>query len=128
MLSSGRIGQPVNVRLHWQFESGCQSLESAAITAAALADTVLTLELPEWTVRRNKSLDSAKGLLNLLGRDTRGRTLLITLASADSPELSLTVYGNHGVARLNGAHLIGTAERPPDWLADLEQTLCPSIP
>ena len=43
MIASGRVGQPVNVRIHWQFEPGVLSLETAAARSAALADAVLEL-------------------------------------------------------------------------------------
>jgi hypothetical protein len=123
MIASGRVGQPVNVRIHWQFEPGVLSLETAAARSAALADAVLELANPHWTIRRSQSADTDAALLNVLCLDDRGRTLLIALATTDSPEFSLTVYGNHGVATLKAATLTSGPDNSPAWLSSLERSI-----
>ncbi len=95
-VNSGRIGDPVNVRLHWQIEESTTDLTGAAIVAAGLADAVLSLANPGWRVRTR--VDGR--LLHILGRDDRGRTTLISLCAGDTSTLAVTVYGNHGVVRL----------------------------
>lgn len=123
-IDSDRIGEPVNVRLHWEFPAGTRSLKDAAETAVAIADTALALNAPEFRVRHA----AARGLLHLLCEDSRGRSALITLAEVPTPRFAMTVYGNHGVARIEES-VLSPPERkfltePPSWLQslwDLEQ-------
>lgn len=92
--ATGRIGEPVNVRLHCETESG-SSLTDTAVAAVGLVDSILRFSNPQWRCR------SASGeLLHVLARDDRGRSALITLCTGNQSTLALTVYGNHGVIRL----------------------------
>ena len=99
--SSGQVGQPVNVRLHWDVADDSTDLADAILAAATLADAALNLTATRWTVRR----DPHDRLLNALGVDDRGRTALLSACRASSEQLSLTVFGNHGVARIEQACL-----------------------
>ncbi|MFP6764129.1 MAG: hypothetical protein VB858_10935, partial [Planctomycetaceae bacterium] len=66
--------------------------------------------------------------LNVLGKDCHGRTLLVTVCQGAAPEFALTVFGNHGVLRLEHAGLDvslpearETAE--PEWRQGLLQAM-----
>jgi len=120
--SSGRIGEPVNVRLHWQTGKSTADLTGAAIAAAGLVDAVLRLMNPVWRVR--KGADGQ--LLHLLGRDDNGRTTLITLGAGDKSKLAVTVYGNHGVVRMDDSPVIEPVPQEPVnevWNASLKRTI-----
>lgn len=100
-IQAERIGVPVSVRLHWEFEEAPVDLRAVADSAIALADAALKFDEPVW---RERPQETGK-TLNLLGSDKRGRTALLTLVAASEPSISLTVYGNHGVVRLEDAVL-----------------------
>lgn len=96
VLESGRLGTPVNVRLHWEFSESEASLPAIATTAVAIADVALQLQQPAWRIRRH----SCGRTLNILGSDQQGRTLMISLVAKSSPQTAMTIFGNHGVVRL----------------------------
>ena len=98
-VSSGRIGTPVNVRIHWQFSS--LSLPAAAAVAVQLADAALSLEKPAWRVRTA----AKNSQVNVLGEDAGGKTVLISLVRGATPEFAVTVFGNHGTLKLEHARL-----------------------
>jgi hypothetical protein len=124
-VDSGRIGTPVNVRLHWQFsETG---VKHAALVAVRIADEALALEEPAWRVRASE-LEAAKGrILNVLGEDRRGRTLLATLCRGEANEFALTVFGNHGTLRLEHAGLDATSLDALDTEGNWRQSLVEAI-
>lgn len=98
-VSSGRIGTPVNVRIHWQF-SGVKP-SAAADVAVQLADAALSLDKPAWRVRTA----AENSQVNVLGEDAGGKTVLISLVRGSTPEFALTVFGNHGTLKLEHASL-----------------------
>jgi hypothetical protein len=97
VLETGRIGTPVNVRLHWEFSESAKLLQTVLTTAVAIADLALQLEEPVWRGRQHASGRT----LNLLGSDRRGRTLMITLVAEATSQTALTIFGNHGIVRLD---------------------------
>ena len=99
--TSGQVGETVNVRIHWDVADAERELANAITAAATLADAVLSLTETRWTVRR----DANGLLLNVLGVDDRGRTALLTASRSAADRLSLTIFGNHGVARVEHARL-----------------------
>ncbi len=101
VVTSGQVGEPVNVRVHWDVADDSADLAEALLAAGALADAALSLTQTRWTVRR----DAHDRLLNALGVDDRGRTALLSASRAASDQISLTVFGNHGVARIEQACL-----------------------
>jgi len=101
VVTSGQVGEPVNVRVHWDVADDSADLAEAILAAAALADAALSLTLTRWTIRR----EPHDRLINALGVDDRGRTALLTASRAASDQISLTVFGNHGVARIEPACL-----------------------
>jgi len=107
-VDSGRIGTPVSVRLHWEFSE--IPLRDAAVLAVRIADEALALEQPAWRVRTGNS----DRLLNVLGEDRQGRTLLITVCRGTVRGLGLTVFGNHGVLRLEHAGLEELSQESPE--------------
>ena len=99
--TSGQVGEPVNVRIHWDVADAERALADSITAAATLADSVLSLTETRWTVRR----DASGLLLNVLGVDDRGRTALLTASRSATDHLALTIFGNHGVARIEQARL-----------------------
>lgn len=99
---SGRIGTPVNVRIHWQFSDLNPS--AAAAVAVQLADAALSLDNPAWRARSGKA-DSKTSQLNVLGEDASGKTVLASLVRGPVPEFAITVFGNHGTLKLEHAAL-----------------------
>ncbi len=97
VLETGRLGTPVNVRLHWEFSESASQLRTVLMAAVEIADHALQLEEPVWRGRRHESGRT----LNLLGSDRRGRTLMITLVAEAKPQTALTIFGNHGIVRLD---------------------------
>lgn len=97
VLETGRLGTPVNVRLHWEFSEHADVSTGILSTAVAIADLVLNLKSPTWRIRRH----TTGRTLNVLGSDQRGRTLMISLVSESTPQTALTVFGNHGIVRLD---------------------------
>lgn len=97
VLETGRLGTPVNVRLHWEFSEHPDVSVRRLSAAVAIADLVLKLISPTWRVRRH----TTGRTLNVLGSDQRGRTLMISLVSESTPQTALTVFGNHGIVRLD---------------------------
>ena len=126
-VDSGRIGTPVNVRVHWQFSE--TDLRKAALIVARIANEALGLEVPAWRVRSGKIAASKGNMLNVLGEDRRGRTLLATLFRGESNEFALTVFGNHGILRLEDAGLdedsLGTIDEEADWWQSLAEAIGP---
>jgi hypothetical protein len=121
-IGSGRIGEPVNVRLHWQTGNSTTDLTETAIVAASLADAVLSLTNPVWRVRTG----TGGQLLHLLARDDRGRTALISICTGDTPTLAVTVYGNHGVVRLEDSPVneqVRQEHANEAWGASLKQAI-----
>ena len=121
-MSSGRIGEPVNVRLHWQTGKSTADLTGTAIAAAGLVNAVLSLMNPVWRVR--KGVDGQ--LLHLLVRDDHGRTALITLCTGDKSTLAVTVYGNHGVVRMDDSPVSEPVPQEPAndmWNASLKRAI-----
>jgi hypothetical protein len=97
VLETGRLGTPVNVRLHWEFSGHADVLVTMLPAAVAIADVALELKSPTWRIRRH----TTGRTLNVLGSDQRGRTLMISLVSESTPQTALTVFGNHGIVRLD---------------------------
>lgn len=97
VLETGRPGIPVNVRLHWEFSEHADVLARILYAAVAIADHALKLESPTWRVRRH----TTNRTLNVLGSDQRGRSLMISLVSESTPQTALTIFGNHGIVRLD---------------------------
>ena len=97
VLQTGQLGTPVNVRLHWEFSESASNLFTILAAAVAIVDESLQLKTPTWRVRRHASGRS----LNVLGSDEQGRTLMISLVAEASPQTSLTIFGNHGIVRLD---------------------------
>lgn len=95
-VATGRIGQPVNVRLHWQAGPQVEDIKHVADTAMHLAESVLGLEDATVTTRPAEGGE----LLHALMQDRQGRSALISVCAGKASTLSLTVYGNHGVIRL----------------------------
>ena len=100
-IDGGRIGTPVNVRIHWQFKEA--SPLQASQSAVRIADEALAFEDVVWRVRKDR--EQTPRMLNLLGEDRRGRTVLVTLCSGDDPDFEMTVFGNLGTLRLEHAGL-----------------------
>lgn len=98
-VNSGRIGTPVNVRIHWQF-SGL-SPSAVAEFAVQLADAALSLDKPAWRVRTA----AENSQVNLLGEEAGGKTVLISLVRGAVPEFAVIVFGNHGTLKLEHARL-----------------------
>ena len=107
VVTSGQVGEAVNVRIHWDLASAETELAEAVTAAATLADAVLGLTETRWMVRR----DGAELLLNVLGVDDRGRTALLTASRSVVDQVSLTIFGNHGVARVERAELANVSIR-----------------
>jgi len=120
VLETGRLGTPVNVRLHWEFSESASLLQTVLTTAVAIADVALQLEEPVWRGRRHESGRA----LNLLGSDRRGRTLMITLVAEAPPQTSLTIFGNHGIVRLDEGWVdptsIGEPVKELSWIAGIQ--------
>lgn len=98
-MKTGQAGVPVNVRLHWEFQEPAAELGRIAIGAVTLADRVLRLDKPVWRVRRH----SSERILNIIGTDRGGRSLMISLVAESLPWAALTVFGNHGIVRLDSS-------------------------
>lgn len=103
VVTSGQVGEPVNVRVHWDVADDSAELPDAILAAATLAAAALHLTETRWTVRR----DEDDRLLNILGVDDRGRTALLSVSRSAVDRISLTVFGNHGVARIEHAQSAG---------------------
>ena len=99
-VATGRAGVIVSARLHWQipFEA---SLDAAALIACNLIDEVSRFSLMQWCVRRS----DRGGLLHVMGTDDRGRTIVLTINHGPTCDAQLTLFGNHGVVRLDRAEL-----------------------
>tara|TARA_R110002072_G_scaffold302603_1_gene486611 strand:+ start:55963 stop:56433 length:471 start_codon:yes stop_codon:yes gene_type:complete len=122
ILDTSQLGTPVNVRLHWEFSELASFLQTVLTAAVELADLALQLEEPVWRLRRQESGRT----LNLLGSDRRGRTLMITLVAEAKPQTALTIFGNHGIVRLNEGWVdpnsITETTKEHSWAADLQST------
>lgn len=114
VIDSQRIGTAVSVRIHWQVAE--VSLRNAAAFAMEIASAALELDGAGWR-RRPASQDGP--VLNVLGEDGRGRTALITLCRSESAEFSATVFGNHGVLRLEHAAIDEKSLRMTDSFAEI---------
>jgi hypothetical protein len=121
VVTSGQVGEPVNARVHWDVADDSADLAEVILAAASLADTALNLTETRWTVRR----DPHDRLLNALGVDDRGRTTLLSACRASGDQLSLTVFGNHGVARIEQVCLIDAL--PSGGSSACQQTLQAAI-
>lgn len=123
VVAGGQVGEPVNVRAHLDVANDSTGLADAVLTAATLADAALNLSETRWTVRR----DAGGLLLNVLGVDDRGQTALLTASRSAVDRVSLTIFGNHGVARVERAEL--TEELPAEdgcknaWRSSLRAAL-----
>ena len=124
VVQTGRLGTPVSVRLHWEFRESTGQMNTILAAAVSIADCVLDLETPVWRIRRHASGRT----LNVIGTDQRGRSLMITLVAQATPQTALTVFGNHGIVRLDDGWvdpatiLESVAER--SWFAGLQTALC----
>jgi hypothetical protein len=112
VLETGRLGTPVNVRLHWEFSDQECDIPAVLAAAVAIADEALQLEQPTWRVRRH----ATGRTLNVLGTDQRGRTLLITLVARSEPRTAMTMFGNHGIVRFEDGWV--DPDSIPDSLVD----------
>lgn len=122
-INSGRIGTPVCLRFHWQVERTDGALNRAALFAMRLGDECLNWREPRWELRR-----SAEYQLNLMATDSQGRVLLATISTGRDRDLSLTLIGNIGTARLDHAamslsdtNLEGSEQC--EWFKQLERDL-----
>lgn len=124
-LATGKAGDIVNVRLHWQLPlagegstaAGSRLLETL-LSAVDLCDVALKLGPTNWRVR----LSADARLVHAMGVDDRGRTLIVSVADAADSLAQLTVFGNHGVIRLDHAELTTDPEQVRSnqiWAADL---------
>lgn len=126
VVGTGRLGTPVNVRLHWEFLESESRLPDVLTAAVAIADEALQLDQPTWRVRRHASART----LNVLGSDTTGRTLMITLVAESQPMTALTVFGNHGIVRLEDGWV--ALDSIPDsfddkpWITGLQEAVSDS--
>lgn len=122
-LETGRPGTPVNVRLHWEFAEHVDISASILPAAVAIADVALKLKSPTWRVRRHATGRN----LNVLGSDQRGRTLMISLVSESTPQTALTIFGNHGIVRLDDGWVdpesIPESFDHCEWLASLHAAI-----
>jgi hypothetical protein len=123
VLDTGRLGTPVNVRLHWEFVERVDFSAIILPAAVVIADVALKLKSPTWRVRRH----ATGRTLNLLGSDQRGRTLMISLVPEATPQTALTIFGNHGIVRLDDGW-VDPATIPEsldqcEWLASLNATI-----
>jgi hypothetical protein len=103
-LATEKAGEIVNVRLHWQLplsEAAPLTLLNVLLQAVDLCDVPLQLGPTTWRVR----LSSNARLVHAMGVDDRGRTLIVSIADDADPLAQLTVFGNHGVIRLDHAEL-----------------------
>jgi hypothetical protein len=120
VLDTGRLGTPVNVRLHWEFSESARLLQTVLTTAVTIADLALQLEEPTWRVRRHESGRT----LNLLGSDRRGRTLMVSLVAEAPPRTALTIFGNHGIVRLDEGWVdltsIAESAKELSWIAGIQ--------
>ena len=124
-LATGRAGEIVSVRLHWPLPETTATERQILIAAVDLVDVALRLGPTRWRQRR-----AGNGrLLHLLGVDDRGRTAVVTVTCGISDNARLTIFGNHGVVRLEQADL--QIEFPADdiapqrpWLAGLGDAAC----
>ncbi len=99
-LATEHAGVLVSARMHWQVPVDT-ALEEAALAATEMMDGPLQLAATQWRVRR-----SALGsLLHVMGTDDRGRTLVITVNHGPTSDVQLTLFGNHGVIRLDRAEM-----------------------
>jgi hypothetical protein len=119
VINTGRLGTPVNVRLHWEFQESKTELSAVLTGAVALADEALKLNDPTWRVRRH----SCGRTLNVLGSDGQGRTLLVTLVAEAGPRTAMTVFGNHGIVRFDDGwvdpHSIPMSLDGHSWISEL---------
>ena len=97
VIQTGRLGTPVSVRLYWEFRESTGQLNTVLAAAVSIADCALGLETPVWRIRRHASGRT----LNVIGTDQRGRSLMISLVARSTPQTALTVFGNHGIVRLD---------------------------
>lgn len=123
VLETGRLGTPVNVRLHWEFSENADVSTSILLAAIAIADCALKLKSPTWRVRRH----ATGRTLNVLGSDSRGQTLMISLVSKSTPQTALTVFGNHGIVRLDDGWVDPTTTPESfehyEWFANLHAAI-----
>lgn len=123
VLETGRLGIPVNVRLHWEFSESASLLPTVLTGAVVIADQALQLEEPVWRGRQHESGRT----LNLLGSDRRGRTLMITLVAEAKRQTALTIFGNHGIVRLDEGWVDPNSIVEPvkelSWLSDLQEAM-----
>lgn len=120
-LATGKAGEIVNVRLHWQLPVSEVSIDDhkglllqALLNAVDLCDVALQLGPVTWRIR----LSSNARLVHAMGVDDRGRTLIVSVADDADPLVQLTVFGNHGVIRLDHAELATDFEQrrsTPIW-------------
>jgi len=123
VLETGRPGTPVNVRLHWEFSEHADVSSRILPAAAAIADLALKLKSPTWRLRRH----ATGRTLNVLGSDHRGRSLMISLVSESTPQTALTIFGNHGIVRLDDGWVDPTTIPESfdrcEWLASLHAAI-----
>ena len=119
-LATGRAGEIVSVRLHWPRLETAASERQVLIAAVDLIDVALKLGPTRWRLRR-----AGNGrLLHLHGVDDRGRTALVTVTRGFADNAQLTIFGNHGIVRLDRADLLDempseNTNEPRPWLAGL---------
>ncbi|MDA0284286.1 MAG: hypothetical protein O3B13_06675 [Planctomycetota bacterium] len=119
VINTGRLGTPVNVRLHWEFQESKTELSAVLTGAVALADEALKLNSPTWRVRRHP----CGRTLNVLGSDSHGRTVMVTLVAESEPRTEITVFGNHGIVRFEDGwidpHSIPMSLDEHSWVPEL---------
>lgn len=126
-METGKTGTPVNVRLHWEFTESADELGHVAVAAVAIADQALRLDEPVWRIRRHPS----GRVMHILGKDRNGRTLMVSLTAEASPQAALTIFGNHGIVRLDDGWIDPDSITPPDndcrWLSGLQSAIDASV-
>ncbi len=121
-IATGRAGEIVSVRLHWPLSDTTTAERQVLIAAVDLIDVALNLGPTRWRLRRA----GGDRLLHLHGVDDRGRTAVVTVTRGFSDKSQLTVFGNHGIVRLDQADLqddvpSANPARPRPWLAGLDE-------
>ena len=111
-LATGRVGQPVAVRLHLRAGTDTATTEQLLACLLPVVSDVFG-DTPQRVLARSGA-DS--GQLNLLLEYELGATALVTVVALGdaSPCLHVILVGNHGVIRLEGGEDFGLASPVPD--------------
>ena len=102
-IETQKIGTPVSLRLHLQLADPQADLISTLAAIMHLADPFVATK-PATLVARQEANGRQ---LTVLLENSQGRTIFLTVGrgSIGTASLYLTLVGNHGVVRLEGAEL-----------------------